>query len=1307
MIMKKVMKIMVGLLLFTLAALTAHAQGTAFTYQGFLTSGGAPANGSYDMAFTLYSSSNRDTGMPVSQTITETATAVSDGSFSVSLDFGGGFFNGNHYWLQVEVRTNGGGSFAALSPFQPITPTPYAMYAPAAGTAASFTGAIALAQLPAAVVTNGESGLSISGTLSGNGAALTNLNATQLSTGTISTSLLPSNVLTTVMTGLQTNVYSSAGTNILTVPFGATVLTAKLWGAGGGGGGGGAGATGGAGAFVQQTINVVPGQTFLVVVGQHGDYNDSGAGGSDSGDAAGGSAAPYSEAGQGGQASSLFYLSGANYITEAVAGGGGGADYGESGGAGGNPGQTTYGALSGGGGYDGVGGAAGSGGGVAGGNYASGATNAGISSLGSADGDGGGGGSQYGGGGGGFGGGGSGTAYAGSGGGGSYGAIVVAGTNNAPGNTGDPSYLSPNGTGGGQASPGADGLVVITFSAPEATASGIIAAASFAGDGSGLSNLNASQISSGTISLAQMPAAVVTNTETGVTLGGAFTGTLAGNASTATLANSVAAGVSITNAILSGDGGGLTNLNATQLSSGTISSSLLPANVLLTTPVSQTNIFLSASINTVVAPPGATQMTAKLWGAGGGGGEGLFGSTGGGGAFVEQTFNVVAGQTFLVVVGQHGDYNDNHGGGNGSGDAMGGNATAGDEVAQGGQASSLFYLNGSNYITEAVAGGGGGAGAAGSGGAGGNPGQTGIANGSGPGGAGGYNGLGGQGGVDGAVGGNYATGATNVGISSPSSANGNGGFEVGDAGGGGGGFGGGGSGSAAYQNGGGGGGSYGTIIIGGTNTAAGNSGDPSYVFPNGTGGNVQSPGADGLAVITFSISQATTAGTITAGGFTTAGPVTATSFNGSGVNLTNLNAASLTVGTLANAVLPANLQTLSSNNGMNLTNLTASNLTGAFPAISGANLTNLPAANLVGVFPAISGANLTNLPAANLVGVFPAISGANLTNLSAANLAGVLPALSGANLTNLRASNLSGPLPAISGANLTNLQASNLVGVLPTLSGANLTNLPASNLVGALPAINGARLTSLTASNLTGALPAISGTNLTGVALLAGGNTFAGASNVFSGNIGIGTGTEAFGNPLVVQSAGNPGSPQVIVASSGGLGTTAGELLLGYFTNSTAAGYAQIQSFKQGIGGAPLALIANNVGIGTTTPGYPLQVSGSCAATTFVTTSDRNAKEHFKPVNPQEVLAKVAALPVSQWNFKEDRTQDHIGPMAQDFHAAFNLGPDDRHIATVDEEGVALAAIQGLNQKLEQQNAALAARVEKLEKLLKLATGDK
>jgi hypothetical protein len=84
----------------------------------------------------------------------------------------------------------------------------------------------------------------------------------------------------------------------------------------------------------------------------------------------------------------------------------------------------------------------------------------------------------------------------------------------------------------------------------------------------------------------------------------------------------------------------------------------------------------------------------------------------------------------------------------------------------------------------------------------------------------------------------------------------------------------------------------------------------------------------------------------------------------------------------------------------------------------------------------------------------------------------------------------------------------------------------------------------------------------------------------------------------------------------------------------------------------------------------------------FNGSSDRNLKENFRTVSPSEVLDKVTALPITRWNFKTDTGTEHIGPMAQDFYAAFSVGPDDKHIATVDADGVALAAIQGLNQKL-------------------------
>jgi trimeric autotransporter adhesin len=95
--------------------------------------------------------------------------------------------------------------------------------------------------------------------------------------------------------------------------------------------------------------------------------------------------------------------------------------------------------------------------------------------------------------------------------------------------------------------------------------------------------------------------------------------------------------------------------------------------------------------------------------------------------------------------------------------------------------------------------------------------------------------------------------------------------------------------------------------------------------------------------------------------------------------------------------------------------------------------------------------------------------------------------------------------------------------------------------------------------------------------------------------------------------------------------------------------------------------------------------------------SDRNMKENFTPIDPLSVLAKVAALPITGWNFTNEPAVKHIGPMAQDWYATFNVGPDDKRIAVVDEGGVALAAIQGLNQKLEDNLKAKDARITQLE----------
>ena len=88
--------------------------------------------------------------------------------------------------------------------------------------------------------------------------------------------------------------------------------------------------------------------------------------------------------------------------------------------------------------------------------------------------------------------------------------------------------------------------------------------------------------------------------------------------------------------------------------------------------------------------------------------------------------------------------------------------------------------------------------------------------------------------------------------------------------------------------------------------------------------------------------------------------------------------------------------------------------------------------------------------------------------------------------------------------------------------------------------------------------------------------------------------------------------------------------------------------------------------------------------TAWVVASDRNIKENVVPVDREAVLARVLDLPIATWNLKtQHRSIRHMGAMAQDFRAAFGLGESDVGINTIDADGVALAAIQGLNAKLE------------------------
>ena len=97
--------------------------------------------------------------------------------------------------------------------------------------------------------------------------------------------------------------------------------------------------------------------------------------------------------------------------------------------------------------------------------------------------------------------------------------------------------------------------------------------------------------------------------------------------------------------------------------------------------------------------------------------------------------------------------------------------------------------------------------------------------------------------------------------------------------------------------------------------------------------------------------------------------------------------------------------------------------------------------------------------------------------------------------------------------------------------------------------------------------------------------------------------------------------------------------------------------------------------------------------------SDRNVKENFAGIDSTSILNKLVALEITEWNFKKtDASIKYVGPMAQDFHAAFGLGgSDDKVIPATNAQGIAFAAIKGLNSKVEDKAAVMEARFAQLE----------
>ena len=305
---------------------------------------------------------------------------------------------------------------------------------------------------------------------------------------------------------------------------------------------------------------------------------------------------------------------------------------------------------------------------------------------------------------------------------------------------------------------------------------------------------------------------------------------------------------------------------------------------------------------------------------------------------------------------------------------------------------------------------------------------------------------------------------------------------------------------------------------------------------------------------------------------------------------------------------------------------------------------------------------------------------------------------------------LSAPF-ALSAAN-----ALNAVNAANATNAANAAN--AQNAVNAVNAVNAQNAT--TATSATTATTAVNANNASNAAnsarlngfdwssIFSGGNPQFGALSVASatvrGDTQIGTSSSDYRKLII----GGGNSFGYIYGSFPGLGDGI-HMGYNYYNDASGTGHAfaidgPTSRFTVGYGLARIS--TGNV---NQAPVSRLRVTTTTVFVenaTFSNGSDRNAKQDFAAVSPSQILEKVLQLPISEWSYKADPVTRHVGPMAQDFYSAFNIGTDDKHISPIDEGGVALAAIQALNRKVEEKETQiqqLQQRLDKIEQLLKSA----
>jgi hypothetical protein len=245
----------------------------------------------------------------------------------------------------------------------------------------------------------------------------------------------------------------------------------------------------------------------------------------------------------------------------------------------------------------------------------------------------------------------------------------------------------------------------------------------------------------------------------------------------------------------------------------------------------------------------------------------------------------------------------------------------------------------------------------------------------------------------------------------------------------------------------------------------------------------------------------------------------------------------------------------------------------------------------------------------------------------------------------------------------------NRAGTLATQTGSTVAGGEQNQALETDTAIGGG--TQNLASALAATIAGGQGNTASGVAASVPG----GAGNIASGDYSVATGRRA----KTQTAAGAPHTGAFVFADSSNVDF-----------NSAAANEFAVRA----TGGVRLVTAIS--GTGAPTAG----VSVAPGAGTWATLSDRAAKQDLTAIDPARVLAQVAALPLYTWRYRSEVSQAlHMGPTAQDFHAAFGLGDSDKTIATVDADGVAFAAIQGLVGTLREQDARLANQAREFEDL--------